>query len=58
MESIYFALGAVSAAIIIYWAWSAEQGKQGPYGGLLAMRRPGAAEKPRKHGRRTYRGGE
>jgi hypothetical protein len=58
MESIYFALGAVSAAIVIYWAWSAEHDREGPHAGLLAMRRPGPAEKPRRNGRRTYRGVE
>jgi hypothetical protein len=58
MESIYFALGAVSAAVVIYWAWSAEHGKEGPYAGLLAMRRPGRAEKPRRNGRPIRRGAE
>lgn len=40
MESIYFALGAVAAAIVVHWAWVADRGGKGPHAGLLAMRRP------------------
>jgi hypothetical protein len=40
MESIYFALGAVAAALVVHWAWSADCGGKGAQAGLLAMRKP------------------
>jgi hypothetical protein len=40
MESVYFALGAVAAGLVVHWAFSADRGGKGPYDGLLGMRRP------------------